>query len=70
MQARRQGPYVIGLTGGICSGKSHAVDCLADLGAVVVDCDKLGHAAYAKGTACFDEFGTFEISRCHPKEAY
>lgn len=35
--------HVIGLTGGIGSGKSHAREHLASLGAVVVDADKLGH---------------------------
>ncbi len=34
---------VIGLTGGIASGKSTISKFLADLGAVVIDADKLGH---------------------------
>ncbi|MDP6828132.1 MAG: dephospho-CoA kinase [Pseudomonadales bacterium] len=41
---------VIGLTGGIASGKSTASTYLARLGAVVIDADKLGHAAYEPGT--------------------
>ena len=52
---------VVGLTGSIASGKSHARDHLARLGAVTIDADRLGHAAYRRGTACYDavvrEFG-------------
>lgn len=40
----------IGLTGGIGSGKSEAARLLLELGAVVVDADKLGHAVYRPGT--------------------
>ena len=54
-------PYVIGLTGGSASGKSTMSLRLADMGAGVVDCDRLGHAAYQVGTECFEkianEFG-------------
>jgi len=35
-------PYVIGLTGGTASGKSSICARLEHLGAVIVDCDKLG----------------------------
>lgn len=42
---------VIGLTGGIASGKSTAAKYLARLGAHVIDADKLGHRAYEPGTA-------------------
>ncbi|KAK3103806.1 hypothetical protein FSP39_022030 [Pinctada imbricata] len=48
-------PYVIGLTGGIASGKSALCKRLEGLGAVSVDCDKLGHVAYNKGTKAYDE---------------
>ena len=34
---------VIGLTGGIGSGKSHAASYLKTLGALIVDADKVGH---------------------------
>jgi dephospho-CoA kinase len=34
---------VIGLTGGIASGKSAASEALAGLGAVVIDADRIGH---------------------------
>ncbi|KAK6166777.1 hypothetical protein SNE40_023399 [Patella caerulea] len=46
-------PYLIGLTGGICSGKSTICKKLQSLGAGIVDCDKLGHAAYQKDTPAF-----------------
>lgn len=41
---------VIGLTGGIGTGKSEAANVLADLGAAVIDADIEGHRAYAKGS--------------------
>jgi len=34
---------IIGLTGGIGSGKSTVAGFLAELGAVVLDADKIGH---------------------------
>ena len=37
----REGPFVIGLTGGIASGKSSLCQRLVQLGAKVVDCDKV-----------------------------
>ena len=46
---------VIGLTGGIASGKSLVSEQLAERGAVLIDADKVGHAAYLKGTPAFDE---------------
>ena len=53
---------VIGLTGGIASGKSLVSEQLAERGAVLIDADKVGHSAYLKGTPTFDEvvaaFGT------------
>ena len=42
---------VIGLTGGIASGKSTAAQHLLELGAHVIDADLLGHRAYEPGTA-------------------
>lgn len=41
---------VIGLTGGMGSGKSTVSHLLSELGAVVVDADKVGHEAYQNGT--------------------
>lgn len=43
-------PRVIGLTGGIGSGKSTVAGILRELGAEVVDADRLGHDCYAPGT--------------------
>ena len=44
-------PYVIGLTGGTCSGKTTISSHLASRGAYVINCDQLGHEAYKPGTA-------------------
>ncbi len=41
---------VIGLTGGIGSGKSTVSAMLAELGAHVLDADRVGHAAYESST--------------------
>lgn len=53
---------VIGLTGGIASGKSTAARYLADKGAHMIDADKLGHRVYEAGRPAFDKvvaaFGT------------
>ena len=46
---------VIGLTGGIASGKSTAARYLADKGAQMIDADKLGHRVYEAGRAAFDK---------------
>ena len=43
----------IGLTGGIASGKSTAARYLEQLGAFVIDADKLGHRVYEPDTAGF-----------------
>lgn len=39
-------PYVIGLTGGIASGKSEIGRRMVNLGAAFINCDKLGHKSY------------------------
>lgn len=53
---------MIGLTGGSGSGKSAVAKRLEDLGAVRIDCDKLGHQVYETDTAAYhrvvDEFGS------------
>lgn len=46
---------VIGLTGGIASGKSSVAGLLGERGAHVIDADKLGHRAYLAGTEAFDQ---------------
>nr|XP_019938799.1 PREDICTED: bifunctional coenzyme A synthase [Paralichthys olivaceus] len=55
-------PYVIGLTGGSGSGKSSIARRLEALGAVRIDCDKMGHAVYQPGAAAYhrvlEEFGS------------
>jgi len=52
---------LIGLTGGVGSGKSTVAAILHDLGADIVDADEASHAVYAPGTPGFDavvlEFG-------------
>jgi dephospho-CoA kinase len=52
----------IGLTGGIGTGKSAVVRILAELGAPVIDADKVGHAVYLPGEAAYrdvvETFGT------------
>lgn len=52
---------VIGLTGGIASGKSTVSEFAATKGVHVIDADILGHEAYEPGTPCFTavvaEFG-------------
>lgn len=46
---------VIGLTGGIASGKSTVARLLAEHDAVVIDADRLGHQAYRRGRPAFDQ---------------
>ncbi len=46
---------VIGLTGGIGSGKSTVSQCLAELGAVILDADKVGHEAFKPNTEAWHE---------------
>ncbi|KAG7188212.1 hypothetical protein KM043_016082 [Ampulex compressa] len=46
-------PYVIGLTGGIASGKSAVAEKLENLGAGLVNCDKLAHDLYLPDKSCF-----------------
>jgi dephospho-CoA kinase len=41
--------YIVGLTGGVGSGKSTAAQLFAELGAYVVDVDDISHALTAKG---------------------
>jgi dephospho-CoA kinase len=46
---------VIGLTGGIGSGKSTVSRFLAELGAVIINADKVGHEAYKPDTEVWRE---------------
>ncbi len=54
-------PYIIGMTGGIATGKSAVTRRLQKLGASAINCDKLGHQAYLPGTNAYykliSEFG-------------
>ncbi|MCP9260419.1 Bifunctional coenzyme A synthase [Dirofilaria immitis] len=43
-------PFIIGLTGGIASGKTNAANFLSENGCEVINCDKLAHELYGKGT--------------------
>jgi dephospho-CoA kinase len=45
----------IGLTGGIGSGKSTATKILADLGAPIMDADKVGHEIYQPGGPAYPD---------------
>ena len=49
---------VIGLTGGIGSGKSTVTQFLAELGAVVIDADRVGHGAFKPNTEIWHELVT------------
>jgi dephospho-CoA kinase len=64
--------FVVGLTGGIGSGKSAAADAFAALGVSVVDTDAIAHELTAPGQAddeiahlqaCGDTFGTMPAAR-------
>ena len=46
---------VIGLTGGILSGKSTISGMLAEKGAVIIDADQIGHEAYKPHTKAWQE---------------
>ncbi|MEI6136479.1 MAG: dephospho-CoA kinase [Chloroflexota bacterium] len=46
---------VIGLTGGIASGKSTAAEYLRHLGATLIDADRVGHRSYEPGTPGFEK---------------
>jgi len=52
---RLSGMKVIGLTGGIGSGKTTVSQFLAELGAVIIDADKIGHEASKRNTAAWQE---------------
>eukprot|EP01059_Diplonema_ambulator_P036993 TRINITY_DN9567_c1_g1_i1.p1 TRINITY_DN9567_c1_g1~~TRINITY_DN9567_c1_g1_i1.p1 ORF type:complete len:721 (+),score=242.84 TRINITY_DN9567_c1_g1_i1:1063-3225(+) len=56
LMCRRQvgAPYIVGLTGGIATGKTTASKWLEEAGAEMVDADKLGHSAYAPGTEGYE----------------
>lgn len=59
-------PYVVGLTGGIASGKSNVAKRLEQHGAKIVNCDKVAHDVYKRGKPCYNilvkEFGEKIVS--------
>jgi phosphopantetheine adenylyltransferase / dephospho-CoA kinase len=46
-------PYIIGMIGGIASGKSKMSERFQKKGAGVIDCDKLAHSIYEPDEECF-----------------
>ena len=58
---------VIGLTGGMGTGKSEASRMLQELGAVLINADQVGHETYAPGTEAWRAVvGTFGEEVLHP----
>lgn len=47
-------PYVIGVTGGVATGKSTVARMFERLGALRIDCDRLAHEALRKGTESYE----------------
>jgi dephospho-CoA kinase len=47
--------YVIGLTGGIGTGKSVVATILSEKGALILDADRLGHEVYLPGRPAYDD---------------
>ncbi|EFA07751.2 bifunctional coenzyme A synthase [Tribolium castaneum] len=45
-------PYVIGLTGGVASGKSGVANWLIQHEAEIINCDLIGHEVYKSGRPC------------------
>lgn len=52
--SRNPRPFVVGLTGGIGSGKSAVADALGQLGASIVDTDVIAHQLTAPGGAAVE----------------
>lgn len=48
-------PYIIGLIGGVASGKSKMAQRFEKFGAKVIDCDKLAHQVYEPGEDCYKQ---------------
>ncbi|ODN00347.1 Bifunctional coenzyme A synthase [Orchesella cincta] len=48
-------PYIIGLTGGTCCGKTSISRFMEGHGVPAINCDLLGHDAYKEGTKCFQQ---------------
>ena len=54
----RSRPYIVGLTGGIGSGKSAAAERFGELGAEIVDTDRIAHELTAPGGSAIDDIRT------------
>jgi len=54
MMRAARGSYLIGLTGNIATGKSTVAAMLADLGATVIDADKVAHQVMQRGGPAYD----------------
>lgn len=52
---KHKGPYIIGLTGNIATGKSLVARILGELGAEIVDADKLAHEIMRPGTEVYQQ---------------
>ncbi|MEM2002300.1 MAG: dephospho-CoA kinase, partial [Candidatus Methanomethylicaceae archaeon] len=48
-------PYVIGLTGGLGTGKTTVAEMLKAKGAVLISADRLGHQVYEPGRPAYYE---------------
>lgn len=48
-------PYIVGLTGGIASGKSKMAKRFMSKGAYVLDCDKIAHELYNPDEVCYNK---------------
>lgn len=58
------GPLVVGLTGGIGSGKSTVADCFRTLDVPVIDADEIAHALVAPGQLALQEIITAFGEHC------
>ena len=45
----------VGLTGGVACGKSHAAQVFAELGAFIIDADRVAHGVIIPGTDAYQE---------------
>ena len=45
--------FVIGITGGVASGKSTVISVLASMDVITVNADIIGHKTYQQGTNCY-----------------
>lgn len=50
---------IIGLTGGISSGKSTVSQTLTELGAILLDADKIAHRCIEKGSPAWEEIAAY-----------